>query len=211
MKQEINIDVLMELFHEKTSNSVFLDSLELFKVTKKSWKSSGIFLLMSIVPAYIISSSPDTVELFENLLDLTLNIMLALFGIVFTGYAFFQALINRTLLIRLFAETAEKKGKTISKLQESNESFVELMMVIILSILISFFGKVVFGSVDNDYVMFPNYHLNVAVAFVCLLAYLYFTFIVIWEIKSFVFNIFQLFNAHAGAKLLDVLQNKNED
>lgn len=210
MKQEIDVNVLMELFQDRSSNSVFLDSLSLFKLTKENIRVAISLFGMSLIPGYFIGVSQSTVSIFCETIGIALDLLVALFGIVFTGYAFFQALINRTLLVRLFVATKTKKGRTISELQNTNENFIELMMVIILSLLVSFFLKILLGSFEYEFAVFSNNAINEFVAVIGITIYLYFIFIVIWEIKSFVFNIFQLFNAHAATKLLDILEDESK-
>ena len=116
-------------------------------------------------------------------------IILALFGIVFTGYALFQALIDNNMLERMLIVKGEK-----TTVQISNEYFLNVMLLDIFCIILNT-GLLLLLKV------FPigllNYgNLTVAIISTIALFCLYFTIqiLVIWEMKSFVFNIFQFFN-----------------
>ena len=41
--------------------------------------------------------------------------------------------------------------------------------------------------------------------------YFYFIITIVWEMKSFVFNIFQMFNAYAGTKVLNLFKQDHSN
>lgn len=53
--------------------------------------------------AFIMAKRTDTIGLTENVLQVVITVMLAFLAVVFTGYAFFQALINDKLLVSMIA------------------------------------------------------------------------------------------------------------
>ena len=76
--------------------------------------------------------------LVENSISIFLNVSLTLFGIIFTGYAIFQALLSNKLTLSLFEDTSTSRDNmTKSKLQETNENFVCLMMLFIFGIILN--------------------------------------------------------------------------
>lgn len=97
-----------------------------------------------------------------------------------------------------------------SKLQESNESFVECMMLNLLAVIISLLLNIIINSISNDFLMFDEKIFNDSLAITLMSFYFYFILTIIWEVKSFIFNIFQLFNAYAGTRVLK-LTDKNTD
>lgn len=207
-----SVENVEKLFDSKSSEKVLFNALFIFKWNKTSVKTNIIITICCAMPSVILGLSNDTVLLFKDVVGDIMNVLLALFGVVFTGYAFFQALINRQLLIQLLnAETKRKRdGKKISKLQETNENFVELMMCYIIFIIANLFLKIVVGCINNTFLLYDNIVVSNIIA--CILLEIYFTNtgIVLWRMISFVYNIFQLFNAHAGAKALAIINEEEE-
>lgn len=212
MKYDIDPENIINLFSNDSSNKIFLRAFRILKISKDDWKKSVAILIICLIPTAMISISTDTVILFHTSVEQILNVTLALFGIVFTGYAFFQALINNELLIRMLASTDEQKdGTKINKLQETNESFVDLMMMLLLLIIMTLFLKIVVANIPTNFVLFNNGCYNNCTAGMFIEIYFAFSAAIIWEIKSFIFNIFQLFNAHAGARAIEIIDNQSED
>ena len=133
--------------------------------------------------------------------------VVALFGIVFTGYALFQALIDKDMLKRMLKV---KEGKT--NIQISNDYFLNVMILDIFCVILNI-GLLLLLKV------FPVELLNyVDAIFISVVAIVFFTFyfsiqaLAIWEMKSFVFNIYQFFNINAGTKAVEILkENKDKD
>lgn len=212
MKAEIDIGIVEKLLRKQSSKKIILKSLDVFKITKKKYKKQIGIYIFSLVFAAFVGISYETKEVMVDSLQTILDAMLGLFGIVFTGYAFFQALINKELLIRMIANIGEDTRETEkSKLQETNESFVECMMLNLLAIITSIFLKITINSLSNDFLLFENLHVDNIIATALISIYFYFILIVIWEIKSFIFNVFQLFNLHAGTRVLELFEDDEEE
>ena len=216
MKHDIDPENIVNLFSENSSNKMLLRAFRILNISKDGWGKNMAILVICSIPTIVISMSIDTVTLFHTSAEQILNVTLALFGIVFTGYAFFQALINNELLMRMLASTNDQKdkkknGKKISKLQETNENFVELMMMILLLFTITLLLKIVIAAVPTDFVLFNNTCYNNCSAGIFIEIYFAFSTTIIWEVKSFIFNIFQLFNAHAGARAIEIIDSQSEN
>ena len=88
-------------------------------------------------------------------------------------------------------------------------------MLNISIILISILTIIMLESVGYDfYLPFFKSKVNNTIAFVLIYLYLYFSLSVVWEMKSFVFNLFQAFNFYAGVKASDLIKsqkNKTDD
>lgn len=211
MKAEIDIDVIMRLLKPQSSNKLIKKSLEVFKTSKDSRKKQICLYVISIMVATFVGISKETVSVMVDTTQAVLDVMLGLFGIVFTGYAFFQALINKELLIRMVINVSnyDKEGAK-SKLQETNESFVECMMLNLIAIIVSLLLKIIINSMPEDFIFFSKLEVNNIVATFFISLYFYFILIIIWEVKSFVFNVFQLFNMHAGTRVLELFNDKDE-
>lgn len=213
MNDEINAEVVQKLLENQSSGKIMASSFRVFKMKKKNRNKQIILYIVALIPSILIGTSMQTVGILVDSLQTVLEVMLALFGVVFTGYAFFQALINRELLIRMIQNTVcdESDGKEKSKLQETNESFVECMMLNLFLIILTLFLKIVASCIPEDYLLFRVLAYNNIVAVILVSVYFYIVFTVIWEVKSFIFNVFQLFNAYAGTRILELLEKEKKD
>ncbi|WP_432776071.1 hypothetical protein AAFJ72_03500 [Brevibacillus gelatini] len=214
----IDVKKIEKLFSSRSSWTLFKEALIDILTEKDSRSSILVFGIISIIPAGLIGVSKDTVELTYKAVSNLNSIILALFAIVFTGYALFQALVNNDLLRRLLIADAKKSRKVSgddnagrSKLQESNEYFIKLMMSIISAIVINVLLLLVIGSLPKDFCLPLNNTINNTMAAILIWIYFLYMFRILWEMKSFVYNMFQLFNAHAGSKAIELLKKQDEE
>ena len=118
MKESIvkNVEKLMKV---ETSEKRLISAFRIFKLTKQNWKKYLCIIFICGIPACLISISLETISLFLEALDIIKDVILALFGIIFTGYAFFQALVNDELLLNMLEESNIKNLKVNYKKQMS--------------------------------------------------------------------------------------------
>lgn len=197
----------------KTSNSekLFIKAFSAYQISRKNCIEKIVIFMICSVISVMFGFSSDTVPLITNSVSILLNVLLAFFGIIFTGYAIFQALLNNRLIISLFEHTVTEKNITKSKLQEINENFVHLMMLFIFGILINMVLCFVMPVIPVDYCLLGSLILCNIIASVVMNILLYAMGVIIWRMVSFIGNIFHLFNAYSVAKLMDVLQEDERD
>jgi hypothetical protein len=217
----IDIKKIEKLFSSRSSLDVFKEALFEILPEKKRWVSFVIFGVISAISAALIGVSKDTIDLFYKAISNLNNIILYLFAIVFTGYALFQALMNNDLLKRLLTTEGKSANSSKdptsnnetgkSKLQESNEYFVKIMMLMVTAIVINSLLLLLVGSLPKDFFLPLSNAFNNALATIFIWVYFVYMILIIWEMKSFVFNMFQLFNAHAGSKAIELLKSQDEE
>ncbi len=201
------VDRAEKMFSKKTSFQLLKESFTIILPSSKNIKTILFISSISMICAILIGFSFQTVEWFKDILSYIIEIDIALLGIVFTGYVFFQVLVNKELLKRLISE---KHDDNESKLQESNEYFIGVMILYILFIFICIILKILFFKVDDSFLVFSNQCVNCIWATLLLFLFLYYAFALLWEIKSFIFNIFQIFNGYTATQILEYIkENKN--
>lgn len=205
---QINIKNVDELSTDRKSEDVLIRAIKNFRLKKEEWRTYLVMIIICLFPAVMIGMSENTVSVFLEVISDLLNTFLSLFGIVFTGYAFFQALMNKPLLIAMINE--ENKDKKESKFKETNNNFVELMMLYVIGIIISLVIKFIVSSVPETYGLFPALAINNVCASLLIVIYLFFAVLLIWRMISFLYNIFQLFNLHAAAKAIEIINEEQE-
>lgn len=217
MKKNINVENVTRLFSKRSSRDIFCEALKEILPSKDNYVEFLIISVCAFIPAIIIAISSDTINLFVKAMQTLNSTIITLFGIVFMGYAFFQALINEDLLIRLLNSPqktdSKNKNNTANKsqLQESNEYFANVMMLDVFGTFVNCFMIITIGSIQSDFSLPIKVLYNNIIAFFGILIYFIIMFCIILEMKSFVFNTFQLFNAHAGSKALEILDKEKEE
>ena len=194
-----------KLTEKSNSNKVFLQSLKILKPNKSNFLHKLIFGIIEVTVAFIMAKRTDTIGLTENVLQVVITVMLAFLAVVFTGYAFFQALINDKLLVSMIA-TGDNKN---NKLSEANIYFAEVMIFQIGCMLLDLLVIVFMIVLPEDWTLLSNNMLNEAFATIGISFLLYCNVESIWEMKSFIFNVFQLFNLHAYSRIAKIQENKS--
>ena len=108
MKQ-INVQLLDKMFHPVTSRQLIIQALKMYMPVGEYKKRVVLENIVCIIPAVMMGTSINTYTLFLSGCENINGVIVAIFGIVFTGYALFQALINNELLIRMINENSGKK------------------------------------------------------------------------------------------------------
>lgn len=210
MDEERIIENAIKLGEKKKSTEVLKKSLHLFLPTKHSCVRCVVFLIFELILACFVAQNADTIFLEEKIITLFHDIIIALFGIIFTGYALFQALISDKLLFEMIKQRSDKEEYN-SYIEESNGYFAEVMMAQFLVIIIDLIIRIFVGILPDQWVLFKNNMMNETFAGALIVVSIYLNVEVIWETKSFIFNMFQLFNGHAMARVIDMInKSKNE-
>lgn len=208
--QNIKIEMIEKLFQYTSSDEIKDKSFKLLIPEKKEIKKYLCAIVISVISSYLFSVSENTVELFFDTVDNINNIVIALFGIVFTGYALFQAFIGKEMLLRMLSYTEGKGDKEKSNLQKSNESFAETMMLQFICIVLNVFLIIIGKCIPENWTLFENAKANEYLAMIGIGLYFYLMMIAILEIKGFIYNIFQFFNLHAGSRIIEILKENNQ-
>lgn len=195
-----------KLTEKSNSNKVFLQSLKILKPNKSNFLHKLIFGIIEVTVAFIMAKRTDTIGLTENVLQVVITVMLAFLAVVFTGYAFFQALINDKLLVSMIAIGDNKNNK----LSEANIYFAEVMIFQIGCMLLDLLVIVFMIVLPEDWTLLSNNMLNEAFATIGISFLLYCNVESIWEMKSFIFNVFQLFNLHAYSRIAKIQENQSD-
>lgn len=203
---QVKENVLKALLKNESSEKILLDSFQIFLPKQENIKEKSIIFGVCLIPSYLICCSSSIVTLFGSVCNIMLNVFLALFGIIFTGFVFFQALLNDRLLIMLITTKAGGKRKEKSKLEEINNNFVSLMMLYIIAIIISFFLNIIIPCIPTDFILMPNVKISNLLAWTLILVFYMFSGELIWRVLSFVRNIYILFNAYAVSRITDLIE-----
>lgn len=200
-KLSINID----------STQMLRAAFELIKIKRESIKRKVIFLIPISIVCLMLTMSKETISQTESILEMINTVILSLFAVVFTGYALFQALMGDKLLLLLLMTESTNDNDASSKLEEANIYFVKVMLLQFFLVMVNLSVRIFLKLIPADWTLFDSIAWNERICFVMLLILLYVNMDVIWETKSFIFNVFQLFNLHAFSRTVDILEKESDD
>lgn len=204
--ENIKIENIDKLLQSKSSEKLLIKALKGLKVDKKDRKSRVALIVICIMIAALIGFCNDTVIILQNGIDVILNVLLALGGMIFTGYALLQAFMNKQLLLHLLSDTKkEKDGEEKSRLQDVNENFVYLMLLYVVIIIESLVLKIILLCIPNEFLLCENIVISNSVASILMFFYFLPISIILLRTISFVSSIFNLFNAYAVAQIIEIL------
>ena len=190
-----------------SSKKIIIEALKTLAFDKNSILRKIIFIFLETIIAVIIANSLETISIVKDIVGYIGQIQVGLIGVVFTGYTLFQALIGDKLMMYLL--TSEEGEK--SKLEESNESFIYMIIIQIIALLIDFSVYMVMSAIPHNWYLTNINVVNVCISVVFIEALLYLNVEAIWEMKSFIFNVYQLFNAHAMSRVVEIIERKKEE
>ena len=181
-------------------------ALSFLKPTKYNWLRKLISVIAEVYAAMLIVKQVETVDITKEIMQILITVLIALIAVVFTGYAIFQALMNDKLLIILLS--VNKKNK--AGLSETNNYFAELMELQILCLLMNVIAFIATVIMPDQWYLFSNHVVNEVLATCFISLILYFNSECIFEMQSFVFNVFQLFNLYAYSRVKELQKGEQE-
>lgn len=201
---------------------------ELLKISTQAIIPSvrrGIFLIIILIlfspGLYKISKSSETILKFEELISITNNTILALFGAIVTAYSILFALVRKEvlqLLVKYPAKNEKKKDnkKAMKKIKENysvwdyiNYSIVGVLFSFLFIIIINYFLNFFFVICGKDWFLNISNTVNTNICFFFIILYFGITLNAIIEIKSFIYSLTQVFYIDNSLKLKE--DNKKDE
>lgn len=204
---KIKIENIDKLLQSEPSEKLLIKAIKDLKFSKKNYKSRIVLTIICIILGLLVGKHPDTVEIMQDILDTVLNIALAMFGIIFTGYALLHGFMNKQLLIQLLSDVKIEKSGEKSRLQDVNENFVYLMLLYTLTVIFTIVIMIIIHCIPKDVVFLSNLRTSNYIAAFMIMIYMEFIGIILWRTVSFISTIFQLFNVYAVAQILEIIED----
>lgn len=197
----------------KTPSSIkqlIMALLNIFKCEKKLY---AVCLIISAFPTFFMSYSYDTIVLMEDSFELILNVILAVFGIVFTGYALLQAFLNKNI-VRILTENSENTKDIDEKdtkndykflIQTINDNFINVLFISLFNIVILFTLLIIIKCLPLDFSLTSEKILNDVMCFLLLTPLMGVFIFNIISTKSIFHDLYIMFNL----TVLSILNEKN--
>ena len=84
-------------------------------------------------------------------------------------------------------------------------------MLDIATVIVSLFLYIIVSGIPEKFMLLNNIVANNIIAIILIESYFIFVFTAIWEVKSFIFNIFQLFNMYSVSRIIELLKQENKN
>lgn len=195
-----------QLKRASSSSQIFFQSLKFLKPEKNNIIRKVIFIIIEISIAIIMSKQENTISMTKEISQLLGTIVLALIAIVFTVYSFLQALISDKLLVVLLSVDDEK-----GNLYGTNKYFAEVMIFLIGCLLLDTVITIFMIVVPSGWDFFAKKTTSEIIAVLLLTVLLHCNFEGMWEMKSFAYNVFQLYNLHAYERTINIKEREQKN
>lgn len=201
-----NTEQLIEI-KKLSSIKLFLLGLPRFTLSKRRSIILGFFfIIIFITQKFLLYPKVKAISI---LADITVNlntIMIPVFAVIITGYAIFQALSNGGTLIRMIAINHEGK---LDKFSTYNLYFYSLSLIYLGIIILNFLLLVTFKYMPTNWSLdFITNSINEYIAAFLITFYLILNLNFLIEIKSFIYNLFQIFITNGFSAAIEHIDNE---
>ena len=193
-KRNIALDSLSIILKENTFNQVFIGSIKTFSFSWRRFVILGsINFLLFFSSSFISIINLDKIYKF---IDRSNSILLALLAIIITGYALFQAMISKEALAILAGNKDDITNQnSLNNMQHST------FITIICYIAFIIFNYMLLLCLDLFNVKFFN---DITI-YLLLSLYGTATTYLILGMKSFIYNLYQIFTISSSAQIVELL------
>lgn len=198
-KMNIALESLSIILKENTFSKVFIGSIKTFSFSWRRFVILGsINFLLFFSSSFISIINLDKIYKF---IDRSNSILLALLAIIITGYALFQAMISKEALAILAGNKDDITNQnSLNKMQHST------FITIICYIAFIIFNYMLLLFLD----LFNVKIFNDITIYLLLSLYGTATTYLILEMKSFIYNLYQIFTISSSAQILELLNELNK-
>lgn len=198
-KMNIALESLSIILKENTFSKVFIGSIKTFSFSWRRFVILGsINFLLFFSSSFISIINLDKIYKF---IDRSNSILLALLAIIITGYALFQAMISKEALAILAGNKDDITNQnSLNKMQHST------FITIICYIAFIIFNYMLLLFLD----LFNVKIFNDITIYLLLSLYGTATTYLILEMKSFIYNLYQIFTISSSAQIVELLNELNK-
>lgn len=199
-----------DFIDDKSSGQLILASFKILMPDKRNFVENIICIGIGIILGCIIGKSSDTVTLSLKISDILLNVQTSVFTCIFAIYSILLAFLSDSYIKKLLSIDY---GNGISYLAESTKYYGDILFVYFVGLITSLIMKIGLSCMPKDFILTKNDFVNDILAVMILSIYFSFSFRVIYELKSMIYNTVILFKTSLAYKiiLLKKADNKLEE
>lgn len=198
---------LKDILKDTDSFRLILISLKMLRCSRIRLTILIIIAVILVIPLGYVGFGEDTVTIAMKIVDMSNSIIIPVFSVLFMGYALFQALVGGSTLKRMLIEEIEDK----SMFKTYNLFFYGITIYNLFIIILNYFLLIVFQSVPKNWsIPFFGQIFNNILASALLLIYVIINIYALFEVKSFLYNIYQCFSMNAYATIVSEIRKEND-
>ncbi|MEK5645858.1 hypothetical protein BK138_32245 [Paenibacillus rhizosphaerae] len=197
---------IKNILGDNSFNKLLFNSIAMLKLSRR--RKLGLVLLwvlLFVLYMLVFNKHIDAIKSTKDIVGNAQSIIVSLFSVVITGYAIFQALTNGKTLIAMLKVNREK----MSKFQEYNYFFFSISLLYLFIIIINFITSIFLNNIPDKWSLsFLDKKTNDTFYSVLVSLYIVFILNALIEMKSFVYNLYQLFSTHAVASAIQQIDKE---
>lgn len=195
---------LVDLIETKRKSSFQLYKLALNKSNfskKRSFILFTFFLIFFVIIYFFVFPKTSAIKVISSISTDLNTIIIPMFAVIITGYAIFQALANENTIKMLL--TVKHKNSS-SKFVEFNLYFYGISISYLIVIVINFCLTMLFKYLPADfYIPFLPVWVNEITSSFLISIYIAINLNLLIELKSFIYNLFQVFFTNGSVSAMD--------
>lgn len=199
---DIRPENISALVDKRNRSKIIKESVQELKVVRNTVWQFLICLLVASFLGVAFTYHANTVEVSRTLFSVVLEADIAFFAVILGSYAIFQALMRDEILKHLLSIES-----TI--LIDSNKSFLNLSILYIVDIFLSFVAKMFAESVSMEWCIGSVFVSNILYCTFVIL-YLLFFLLLLLENINFTINLYRMFNVYTVYRSLDMLDEEEK-
>lgn len=198
----------IEEFTEKTpAKKMIVHALNEIKPDKDNWIAFAISFFLGTFFAFIVGINENTVKILLAIEGVLLNVLLYIFGYLFTIYAILLAFLSDSYVQKL-SELKQDDG--VSFLKSSTSYYESVLFLYFIGLTTTGIIMLFLNCIENEWTLTPYILVNNILVSLFLIIYFTFIFRIIYELKSTIYNTIVLFRQSLAYKVLIIFKAKKE-
>lgn len=207
MSEEKYFSTIDEFIKETPAKKMIAHAFKEIAPNKDNLCAFAISLVLGIFFAYIVGFNENTVKMLLAIVGILLNILVGVFGYLFTVYSILLAFLGDSYI----KELSKINGcDGISYLKSSTTYYESVLFLYFIGLAITGVLSLFLNCIENDWVLTPNLIVNNGLAILLLSLYFSFIFRIIYELKSTIYNTIVLFRQSIAYKILIIVKKEKE-
>lgn len=203
MYERVKNNILNIRKNQKPSN-LFKNAISEIRLNKKSRAQYIVSMSIALFLSYISVYKSNTVLTMLSAVEVINGASLGLIAIIFGTYAIFQALMTDSVVWAML----ESENNL---LDIGNKSFLNTILLYWFEIMVNVVLLIILNVVPEEFCIFESIEATNLIAFILSSIYFGYCFLLIYEIKNFTVNLYQMFNLYNVCRGLEILEKDGDE
>ena len=203
MYERVKNNIINIRKNQKPSN-LFKSAISEIRLNKKSRAQYIVSMSIALFLSYISVYKSNTVLTMLSAVEVINGASLGLIAIIFGTYAIFQALMTDSVVWAML----ESENNL---LDIGNKSFLNTILLYWFEIMVNVVLLIILNVVPEEFCIFESLEATNFIAFILSSIYFGYCFLLIYEIKNFTVNLYQMFNLYNVCRGLEILENNGDE